>query len=435
MIAKMFRGLVLLGMVSFVGVSLAQVELSQPSEDPAPLFYKDLVAFQSSQPGKSQLEAYFKIPYDELQFLKDATGFYRAIYELSMVVLDEDDFQLDGKIWRDTVTVDNFEATNSQRDFAFTQATFQVPPGKYRINVGLLDSDTGRNSTQKTALIVHDLSTPKLAISDVLIAESVVKDETGRIMPRPLVEAPRQRGEQLFAYVEFYSKTNEPAIDVSYEIKNSRERRVLQQKIRLNTQGSITYLSIPLSAEQLPHDNYSIQVEAKSGKHQAQIEHHFALRWEGIPASVADLEMAIKQMRYIAKQDNVKKILGSSADQRRQAFIDFWRRLDPSPGTERNEALDEYYRRINYANQNFGGFQDGWKTDRGMVFVLFGTPNDIDRNPVVRSQRLSRDTGRVIKAYEIWTYNHLNRQFVFLDENGYGDYRLEYPVALEQYLR
>lgn len=433
MIHKILEGLLLFVVSGSLDAAIAQTELSQPTVENSPSFYLDLVNFHSSQVGKTRLDAYLKIPYDDLQFLKSDQGSYQSVFEVSMVVFDEDDFQTDGKIWRDTLIVNSYDATNSRRDFALTQATFDVPPSKYRIHVGLLDMDTHRSTFQKTSIIARDFATPRLAVSDVLIAEDVVQLANGKLLATPLVGAPRQENAKLFAYFEVYSKLDAPQLDVSYEIKNSHGDRVLAEHVKVERQGEATYLSIPLPSEKLPHDNYLIHAWVNSGKHQADSEHLFALRWEGIPASVADLELAIRQMRYIAKKDDLKKILESTADKQRGAFINFWRRIDPTPGTEQNELLDEYYRRINYANVNFGGFQEGWKTDRGMVYVLFGPPNDIDRNPFSRSPRTAR--GRTIKAYEIWTYYDLNRQFVFLDENGYGDYRLDYPFAIDQYLR
>jgi GWxTD domain-containing protein len=173
----------------------------------------------------------------------------------------------------------------------------------------------------------------------------------------------------------------------------------------------------------------------KNGKQEVETERLFTMRWEGVPASIADLTLAIQQMRYIAKKDDLKKILDVDTEKQREAFLGFWRRIDPSPGTEQNELLDEYYRRITYASLNFGGVQEGWKSDRGMVFVLFGAPNDIERNPFNRSPRTAIGRARTVKAFEIWTYYEINRQFVFLDESGYGDFRLEYPFAIDRYLR
>ncbi len=60
----------------------------------------------------------------------------------------------------------------------------------------------------------------------------------------------------------------------------------------------------------------------------------------------------------------------------RDRFIEeFWRRRDPTPGTERNEYKEEHYRRLLFANKMFREGVPGWKTDRGRVYILHGQPD------------------------------------------------------------
>jgi len=43
--------------------------------------------------------------------------------------------------------------------------------------------------------------------------------------------------------------------------------------------------------------------------------------------------------------------------------------------------------------------------------------------------------GRTIKGFEVWTYYRYNRQLFFVDENGFGEYRLDNPDALYEMLK
>jgi hypothetical protein len=81
--------------------------------------------------------------------------------------------------------------------------------------------------------------------------------------------------------------------------------------------------------------------------------------------------------------------------------------------------LIEYYARIKYADKHYSTpYTPGWKTDMGMVYVIFGLPNNIERHPYEMGT----------KPYEIWDYYDINRQFVFVDDSGFGDYRLVTPI-------
>lgn len=63
----------------------------------------------------------------------------------------------------------------------------------------------------------------------------------------------------------------------------------------------------------------------------------------------------------------------------REAFREwFWGRRDPRPETPRNEFRDEFYRRVAYADNAFGdpsAAKPGWKTARGLCWVILGAPD------------------------------------------------------------
>ena len=60
------------------------------------------------------------------------------------------------------------------------------------------------------------------------------------------------------------------------------------------------------------------------------------------------------------------------------------------------ESKIAYFKRVNEANQRFEeSFKEGWKSDRGRIFVLYGKPDDIERYPFETST----------KSYEIWKYD------------------------------
>ena len=42
--------------------------------------------------------------------------------------------------------------------------------------------------------------------------------------------------------------------------------------------------------------------------------------------------------------------------------------------------IRKYYNRMQDANLYFTSYLEGWKTDRGMIYLIYGTPNTIIRN-------------------------------------------------------
>jgi len=116
--------------------------------------------------------------------------------------------------------------------------------------------------------------------------------------------------------------------------------------------------------------------------------------------------------------DKQYKYLKKASDSTKQAWIvDFWKQRDPTPDTEENELQEEFYRRIDFANNYFtvnALDKEGWKTDRGGIYIKYGPPTDVERH----QDQLN------LPPYEIWYYKKINRRFFFEDKSGVGDYHL-----------
>jgi GWxTD domain-containing protein len=115
-------------------------------------------------------------------------------------------------------------------------------------------------------------------------------------------------------------------------------------------------------------------------------------------------------------------------DRDRDLFIEeFWRQRDPTPGTPRNEFKDEHYRRIAFANLRFGSpsSKQGWKSDRGRIYIKLGPPIDVQRFESANTYPL-----------ELWYYRGDPRlgqrgllRLLFFQKYGAGDYKLYHPVS------
>jgi GWxTD domain-containing protein len=61
---------------------------------------------------------------------------------------------------------------------------------------------------------------------------------------------------------------------------------------------------------------------------------------------------------------------------RKLAVDNFWLKMGNSMEKSR-ELIRIYYNRVVYSNLYFTASKEGWKTDRGMIFILFGPPSRI----------------------------------------------------------
>jgi GWxTD domain-containing protein len=81
-------------------------------------------------------------------------------------------------------------------------------------------------------------------------------------------------------------------------------------------------------------------------------------------------------LRYLMSVKEFRDL--TSADDPKSAVDKFW--LDAAGNEDRAiELLRSYYSRVEAANLHFSSYKEGWKTDRGMIYIVFGPPKQIFR--------------------------------------------------------
>lgn len=86
------------------------------------------------------------------------------------------------------------------------------------------------------------------------------------------------------------------------------------------------------------------------------------------------------------EKDVYKKL--STPEDKMQFVKIFWARRDPLLRTRENEFKQEFYTRVDAANDKFAeGKTPGWKTARGQVYILFGPPSREEKRAVPESSR------------------------------------------------
>jgi|GEM_PF-1768655 len=117
-----------------------------------------------------------------------------------------------------------------------------------------------------------------------------------------------------------------------------------------------------------------------------------------------------------------------TTDLDRDVFIErFWAVRNRTPGLGANDFKEEFYRRVAYANAYYGadrGTKQGWSTDRGRTYVLFGKP-----------QTTANFHGnQEIYATELWFYSNPGLPelpsffyILFFEGDGVSGYRAYRP--------
>lgn len=188
---------------------------------------------------------------------------------------------------------------------------------------------------------------------------------------------------------------------------------LLLYRTTAHEQWGSAFIRLPL--ERLEPGPYTIDVTLTDG--QASVQRMFRLMvvWPDRPISLSVFDVAVDALRHIASAEEIDDMVGFFADGGNERFREFWRHYDDDTSTAYIPAQEQYYRRVDDAIRRFStrGNNDGYKTDRGRILILFGTPST--------SQRIFKpNTG----PREIWVYEQLKKRFIFTDPGRTGDYTL-----------
>src|SRR5215831_16080301 len=140
-----------------------------------------------------------------------------------------------------------------------------------------------------------------------------------------------------------------------------------------------------------------------------------------------------EEVIYIISDEERKAFGRLQTDEEREQFIEqFWLRRDPTPDTEENEVKEEHYRRIAYTNEQFASGIPGWKTDRGMIYIKYGPPDEREEHPTGGTYDRPIEEGggtTTVHAFEKWRYRYIEGvgtdvNIEFVDPTMTGEYHM-----------
>lgn len=102
------------------------------------------------------------------------------------------------------------------------------------------------------------------------------------------------------------------------------------------------------------------------------------------PATLPEL---VAPLIYITTEDEMRKL--NSIDQKKQ-FDMFW--LEMVGDIDRaKDLIKNYYSRVAVANLFFTGFKEGWKTDKGLIYIIFGPPDEVVKSDANETWRYTQN--------------------------------------------
>ena len=307
---------------------------------------------------------------NSLTFVPQAHDYY-AIYHVDLVF--RGDSGVTRQVSRDEgVRVSTVRETLRRDESVLFQELLTVPPGVYSVRVVVRDGNSPAVASVELTDTVPRFAGPSLG-APIPIYEGVGRARLAA-MPQFIVNPRgtlRYGTDSVRFYVEGYHW--QLGTRVVARIRTMDSVDLWRDTVALVGDTALASTTLVVKPGELPLGRNALSVEALGAPARAQVPLlvTFSERW-----AVADFDQMLTVLKYFNRQDLVARLRAAPRDQRGPAWRDFRRESDPDTLTPQNEALDEYFHRLELANEQYPeGVTPGWMTDRGEVFITLGDPD------------------------------------------------------------
>ena len=431
-----FNRVIVLVWLLTAGLGQALGQLLEPSE---PLRLRADCSRYRGDESNLYIEVYYSFAQRGITYQADSGGFKGAL-DLT-VVATKDDSMTYGSRWLVPHSIKDTSELKTGMNLVGV-ASLALGSGEHLLKViGRDANNSARVDSLQFRVPVRMLDTTKVVLSDLELATSIREaDKKGPFYKNTLEVIPNVDGvftdkQRCFVYAEAYhllSGHDRSDLTQKIAVFDAIGREVISRdKVRRRVTESNVVVD-QISVGKLRTGTYSVimalldtanHVLSSSGK-----KFYVYNSVLGVDSSIAsstsaplaseyatmseeELDKEFDWARYAEmdqEKDQYKQLSGVEA--KRKFMSDFWRRRPLG-------FKEEYLNRVSYANTALRTMgREGFKTDRGRVYIVYGPPDDYDRHPSDPDSR----------PYEIWTYHSIQGGVLFafvLRQTG-GDYEL-----------
>ncbi|MBX7046386.1 MAG: GWxTD domain-containing protein [Ignavibacteria bacterium] len=407
--------------------------------------------FRGSE-GKDIVELYYSVYQKFLKYSFNGNSGYNADAKLDVKIFRKNDNSLVVSNSYKIPSVVSDTIPEIIKNKIVGQINYEMKHGEYRFQVIASDfNNPGASDSSEFEVVVEDFGTG-VKMSDIEFATSIKKSsDTKSIFYKNTLEVTPNAGglygkniSELHYYAELYNLTsanasdemlirrriltsnNEELMVSDKKIKRGADSRVEMGMFKIDTMKTGSYIFELSLLDSLKNVSitktkkfflYTFSDERQSSDkgQQDYLKSEFAV------LSEKELDDIFAKTIYIRTNDETKTYNSlKTLEEKRKYLFDFWKKKDTNPLTPQNEFKITFFKRINEANNKYKeSFKEGWKTDRGRIFVVYGAPNEIEHHA------FESDT----KSYEVWIYDSMEGQgstnAVFIEkETGTGVYTL-----------
>lgn len=300
------------------------------------------------------------------------------------------------------VESDTNNSYDSQDVFTYEE-DIEARPGEFEVVVTALDNSSGKAISRTSEAVIPDPADPRINITTIRLLGKAVGEPSKPFSPITTYSVPSRKDSLQFRFqvtnndlddpltvqsrlLRFPSDTtaarpmnhnNYSPSSIQYrgiDMRNPEEVDATTR--RLDQPGSVL---IDFKYDLLPRGNYRFEVETvdEDGE-QIYKARDFAIKSRNYPSLLTARELAEPLIYLMDRSDHEEMMKIEDPDSLKEAIDRFWLSNVGNMNQARS-VINLYYERVEEANKQFTNFKEGWKTDAGMMYILFGPPWYIDR--------------------------------------------------------
>lgn len=408
-----------------------QEDLNRPQRETA---FELSISQEFGENAKPAIVVTTSIPYRRLIFFMRGQR-YEARYRVYFELKDAHGKRVRGDVWEESIATGSFRETTSAVLAAVSRRTFPATAGDYHAAVTIEVIDTSRRFSEEQTLRVVGEGMGRLELSSPVFYTQMEDSlspgpRDGEIAvsacSSPVSGAARINPGAVYGSLGGWARIAcsvvTPAAGggtpfaVTARVRDARGVIVLYARKTFDRiEGGHASICLDINVDSFVLGEYGIEAVAETpdGAQKSEAAGKFTVLFNRalLGARIADL---VEILTIVADEKEARLIGEALPAGRMQAWASFWRKRDPTPSTETNEAFDEFLQRLKYVLANLSKYRPGWRTDMGKIYLKNGAPDKVE----------DRQDEHTAANYRLWYYYSKGIAYVFEDVIGTGEYRL-----------
>jgi GWxTD domain-containing protein len=309
----------------------------------------------------------------------------------------------------EAVTVTSYQETQRADESVVFQQGFLLAPGTYQLSVVVRDPGGNTFSRAEAALTVPTFPAGSFTTPAIVYRATPRADlwtEPNLLLnPRGTVA---HGGDSLVVMIETYGLPG--PTELPFSMRDEQDRVLVERNIQFQGGKAVETATVLLPAETPSLGRLTITAGPPGAQKQTSALVSFSRSWV-----LTNYDNLLNLLRFLGQDEWIERLRKSPPEDRAGLWRRFWVETDPIPATPENEALDTYFTRVAIANERYRdeGIGQGWRSERGEVFIVLGPPDQEYESPPGNDTRIVQ-----------WLYNEYRAVIVFTGTVGFSRLRL-----------